>query len=90
MMKLKNLLKAIHDQMPLKRFARNLFKGHLLGLIHKRSHYRETGQAKVGYGSKESALKAAEKMKEKHQKHFSVYKCIWCDGYHLGKNRENK
>lgn len=21
---------------------------------------------------------------------FSNYKCLYCDGYHLGKNRENK
>lgn len=29
-------------------------------------------------------------MKEKLGKHFSVYKCVFCDGYHLGKNRDNK
>ena len=22
--------------------------------------------------------------------HFSEYKCMFCDGYHIGKNRQNK
>jgi len=29
-------------------------------------------------------------MSKKHGVHFSNYKCIFCDGYHLGKNRDNK
>ena len=29
-------------------------------------------------------------MSQKHNTHFSVYKCLYCDGYHIGKNRENK
>ena len=29
-------------------------------------------------------------MKEKNGTYYSNYKCIWCDGYHLGRNRENK
>lgn len=42
------------------------------------------------YPTKEAALKAAEKMGNKHGVHFSVYKCLYCDGWHCGKNRENK
>lgn len=42
------------------------------------------------YNTKETAQKAADSMKKKMNKHFSVYKCIYCDGYHLGKNRDNK
>lgn len=34
--------------------------------------------------------KPQKKMGEKHGKHFSVYKCVFCDGYHIGKNRDNK
>ena len=34
--------------------------------------------------------KSADKMGQKHNTHFSVYKCLYCDGYHIGKNRENK
>ena len=76
--------------MPLSRFIRNLRKGHLLGLIDSRSHFRAEGQAKVMYNTKKSAQKAAESMTRKRGVYFSNYKCLWCDGYHLGKNRENK
>jgi len=38
----------------------------------------------------ESARKVAEKMSAKHGTHFSFYKCLFCDGYHIGKNRDNK
>ena len=42
------------------------------------------------YNSKASALKSAEAMGKKRGVHFSAYKCAYCDGYHLGRNRENK
>ena len=29
-------------------------------------------------------------MSKKHNTHFSFYKCLFCDGYHIGKNRDNK
>lgn len=90
-MKLRNIILALKDQGPLKRFLRNFFvTGNGRGLFDKRSHYRENGESKVMYNTKPSADKAAAKMKEKHGKHFSVYKCLFCDGYHLGKNRDNK
>lgn len=90
-MKLRNIILALKDQMPLKRAFRNFFvTGNALGLFHKRSHFREDGKAKQGFPSKESAKRAAESMGKKHGKYFSTYKCIFCDGYHLGKNRDNK
>jgi len=89
-MKLINLYLGLKDQMPLSRFIRNLRKGHVLGLFHKRSHFTFEGKEKVSYGSKESATKAAQKMREKKGTYYSNYKCIFCDGYHLGRNRENK
>lgn len=76
--------------MPFTRFVRNLRKGHVLGLLSKRSHLRMDGQPKVMYNTKQSAQKAAEKMSQKKGLHFSNYKCLYCTGYHLGKNRENK
>lgn len=89
-MKLKNLILALKDQGPLTRFVRNLLKGHVLGLFYKRSHFNKDGSMKVKYNTKETATKSAQRMTEKHRKWFSNYKCIYCDGYHLGKNRENK
>lgn len=89
-MKLKNLYLGLKDQMPFDRFIRNLRKGHVLGLFHKRSHLTNEGKPKVSYGTKETAVKVSEKMKEKRGYYYSTYKCIFCDGYHLGRNRENK
>lgn len=89
-MKMNNLYLGLKDQMPFSRFIKNLRKGHVLGLFSKRSHLRSDGQPKVTYNSKETAQKSAQKMKEKNGTYYSNYKCIWCDGYHLGRNRENK
>lgn len=89
-MKLKNIFLAIKDQLPLVRLMRNLRKGHLLGLFSKRSHFTESGKEKISYPRKDSATKAAASMTKKHGVWFSNYKCIWCDGYHIGKNRDNK
>jgi len=45
---------------------------------------------KVTYNTLESAQKAATSMGKKHNKHFSSYKCVFCDGYHIGRNKDNK
>lgn len=89
-MKLKNVVLVLRDQMPLSRFLRNLVKGNLIGILHKRSHFRHEGQEKVTYGSKASAQKAAQKMSEKSGVYFSNYKCLHCDGYHIGKNWQSR
>lgn len=90
-MTLKNLYLGLKDQLPLKRAFRNFFiTGNAWGMFSKYSHYRrDNGEAKVSF-SKRSAGKAAKRMGEKYNTHFSVYKCIHCDGYHIGKNRGNK
>ena len=91
-MKLKNLILALHDQGPMKRAFRNFFvTGNAWGLFHINSHIRQDTKApKVMYNTKETALKSAESMSKKSGKHFSAYKCAHCNGYHLGKNRDNK
>lgn len=89
-MKLRNVFLALKDQMPISRFFRNLRKGHLIGLFSKRSHENADGKPKISYGSKASATKAAAAMTKKRCVYFSNYKCVWCDGYHIGKNSENK
>ena len=91
-MKLKNIIRALWEQGPPRRAFRNFFiTGNAWGLFHINSHMRQdTGKLKVMYNTKKTALKAAESLGKKHDKHFSVYKCMYCDGYHLGKNRDNK
>lgn len=60
-------------------------------MFSKNSHRRsDTGKLKVMYNTRETAIKSANSMSKKFDKHFSVYKCVFCDGYHIGKNRDNK
>lgn len=82
-----NIYLAVKDQMPVARFFKNLKSGDLFGLFHKRSHLRDTGQPKVMYNTKATATKSAKSLSDKHGVHFSHYKCIYCNGYHIGKNR---
>lgn len=89
-MKIRNIWLALKDQLPITRLFRNLRKGHLIGLWSSRSHLTANGTPKISYSSKASATKAATKMKEKTGNYFSNYKCLYCDGYHIGKNSENK
>jgi hypothetical protein len=88
--KIKNLYLGLKDQMPISRFAKNLYKGHVFGLFSIRSHERENGTPKVKYNTKATAKKSAESMMKKNNVYYSTYKCIYCDGYHIGRNRENK
>jgi hypothetical protein len=87
-----NLLKALKDQGPPRRAFHNFFvTGNAWGLFSINSHIRaDTGKEKVKYNNKSSGLRAAKSLGEKTGKHFSVYKCAFCNGYHLGKNRDNK
>jgi hypothetical protein len=92
-MKLRNILLVIKDQLPLSRLFRNFFvTRNAWGLFFRKgSHIAEySGKPKVMYNTKTTSLKAAESMKKKTGKYFSSYKCLWCDGYHIGKNRDNK
>ena len=92
MIKLSNLLKALRYQLPIKRALRNFFvTRNAWGMFSRYSHIsRSAGKPKVGYPTYESAVRAAASMEKKHGKHFSVYKCVFCDGFHIGKNRDNK
>lgn len=86
-MKIRNLWLAFLDQGPPIRFLRNLFKGHFVGLFHINSHIsRGTGKPKVVYNTKETARRSALAMSVKKGVWFSNYKCLHCDGYHIGKN----
>ena len=80
------------DQWERKTWFRNFFiTRNAWGAFSINSHISQgSGKPKVMYNTKEGAEKAAEKMGEKHGVHFSYYKCLFCDGYHIGKNRDNK
>ena len=78
------------DQMPFRRFIRNLLNGGVFKKFQKRSHLTWDGKPKIAYGSKESAIKAATKMGERKGRRFSYYKCFFCEGYHIGGQVEDK
>lgn len=92
MIKIKNLILGLKYQLPLKRAFKNFFiTRNAWGLFSKNSHINQhTQQPKIPYSTYEKACKAATKMGEKNNCYFSVYKCIFCDGFHIGKNRDNK
>lgn len=87
-MTLKNIYLVIRDQMPLKRFVMNFFvTRNAWGLFHKNSHISfRSGKPKVKYNTKKTAVGAALNMSLKYRHQFSAYKCLHCDGYHIGKN----
>jgi hypothetical protein len=84
----RNVVLALRDQLPIRRLLRNLVKGNLKGLFHARSHLNWDGRPKVKYNTKASAIKAADAMAKKQSVYFSNYKCVHCDGYHIGKNSQ--
>ena len=88
----KNSILAIWNQLTRKGAWRNIFVTHnAFGIFCEYSHIsRRSGKPKIPYPNKKVALRAAEAMGKKHGVHFSVYKCAWCDGWHIGKNAQNK
>lgn len=90
--KFRNFCLWFKDQAMRKRAFHNFFiSRNAWGAFSKWSHIRgDTNEPKVTYNTFESAKRAADKMSEKYGKHFSTYKCLFCDGYHVGKNLSNK
>lgn len=88
----KNFWIWFKDQIQRKRAFYNFFISHnAFGAFSINSHIRaSTGEPKITYNTIKSAQRAAEKMSIKYGKHFSTYKCLFCDGYHVGKNADNK
>jgi hypothetical protein len=90
--KWKNFKIWIVDQFKRKTFFKNFFiTRNAWGAFSINSHINQhTGNPKVTYNTVKSAQKAADSMGKKYNTHFSYYKCLFCDGYHVGKNRDNK
>lgn len=90
--KWKNFKIWFKNQIKRKTWFRNFFiTRNAWGAFSINSHINQhTGQPKQTYNHLETALKSAEKMGQKYNTHFSAYKCLYCDGYHIGKNRDNK
>lgn len=89
---MKNLFKAILFQIKKENAFKNIFiTKNAFGIFSKNSHINQhTNEPKIMYNTFETANKNALRMSEKTGKHFSVYKCVFCNGYHIGKNKDNK
>ena len=87
-----NLKIWLKDQLKRKVWFKNFFiTRNAWGAFSINSHMNQhTNKEKVMYNTVEGAKKAAEAMSKKRGVHFSYYKCLFCDGYHVGKNRDNK
>lgn len=84
----KNIWLLIKDQMPIKNLIYQLYKGQLLRKFNLRSHLRDTGESKIMYAKRSSAMKAKISMESKNRgTEFTVYKCLYCRGFHLGANK---
>ena len=46
---------------------------------------RSDGKSKIAYSSKANAEKAASDMSKRYESPFAVYKCLFCDGWHVSK-----
>lgn len=93
-MKFKEFIKALLFQMKSKNAFRNFFITHnAFGVFNIASHmntHSNEGKPKVMYNTLASAERAAENMGKKCNAHFSIYKCAYCTGYHIGRNRDNR
>ena len=89
--KFRNFWIWFKDQVKRRRAFINFFvTRNAWGAFSINSHINQhNSKEKVMYPTVESAKRAAEAMSKKRGVHFSFYKCLYCDGYHIGKNRDN-
>lgn len=64
----------------------SLFKRKTWGVFSVYAHVRRSdGKPKNTYNTKEQARKAADFMTQKYGGRYSVYKCLYCAGWHVAK-----
>lgn len=89
--KLKYLWAWLKDQASRKRLFHNFFiTRNAWGAFSINSHLSGGGKEKIGFSTKESAMKAAADMQDKYFAHYSIYLCLFCGKWHIGKNSDSK
>ena len=69
------------------RFRRLFLQRTAWGAFSIYSHVkRSNGKPKIAYPSKSKAENAAVDMAKKYGKPFTVYKCLFCDGWHVSQD----
>jgi hypothetical protein len=66
-------------------FKQWVIKRNAWGIFSKHSHTKKDGVEKQKYNTEASALRAAEAMQKRYEGKFACYKCMFCDGFHVGK-----
>lgn len=86
--KIKNLPVWIKHQLNLDGWVKRLFiKRSAWGAFSVYSHIkRSNGKPKIAYSTKNKAENAAVDMAKKYGKSFTVYKCLFCDGWHVSQD----
>ena len=86
--KFKNLPVWIKHQLNLDGWVQRLFiKRSVWGAFSVYSHIkRSNGKPKNAYSTKSKAENAAVDMAKKYGKPFKVYKCLFCDGWHVSQD----
>lgn len=86
--KFKNLPVWIKHQLNLDGWIKRLFiKRSAWGAFSVYSHIkRSNGKPKNAYSTKSKAENAAVDMAKKYGKPFTVYKCLFCDGWHVSQD----
>ncbi len=65
---------------------RTLFKRKSWGVFSEFSHIRRSDRrTKIASPTKEKALEVAKSMEEKYGGTYSIYKCLYCNGWHVAK-----
>jgi len=77
----------LKDQLSRPGWFRNLFVDRSVwGAFSIYAHARRSdGKSKIAYSSKAKAEKAALDMSKKYGYPFAVYKCLFCEGWHISK-----
>ena len=77
----------LKDQMSRSDWFRNMFVHRSAwGAFSIYAHAkRSDGKSKISYKSKAKAEKAAFDMAKRYGYHFTTYKCLFCDGWHVSK-----
>lgn len=84
--KVKELIIWLKDQLS---HPHTLFNRKTWGVLSVYAHVRRSDRReKIATSTKEKALAVAKSMEEKYGGRYSIYKCLYCNGWHVAKEKE--
>lgn len=87
-----NILKALKSELPLKKILYKLFisqeiQATIKMRLHIRSHINFNQMNKIYYDNIDKANDRAKLLSNWNKKNFVAYKCLFCNGFHIGENK---